>query len=107
MHAHEDVGMAPGKVNTIQACEIKMKLCEQHLNQPDPKKSGRRDFLLGLGRIAFLGGVILSGYVIKKQKNGGPEPERCPNGSMCRNCAIFSDCNLPAALAARRDAERK
>jgi len=84
-----------------------MKLCEQHLNQPYPKKSGRRDFLLGLGRIAVFGGVIIAGYVIKKQRNSGTEPERCPNGGMCRNCAIFSDCNLPAALAARRDAERK
>ena len=84
-----------------------MKSCEQHSNQPDQKKSERRDFLLGLGRIVCLGGVIIAGYVIKKQRNGGLEPERCPNGRLCRNCAILGKCNLSSALAARRDAERK
>ena len=85
-----------------------MKLHEQHLqHQQDLKKSGRRDFLLGLGRIAALGGVIIAGYIIKQQRNGGLEPERCPNGRLCRNCAILGKCNLPAALTARREAERK
>jgi hypothetical protein len=83
-----------------------MKLREEHLHQQDPKKRGRRDFLLGLGRIVVLGGVIIAGYMIKKQRTSGSEPDRCPNGHLCRNCAIVGKCNLPAALSAKRDAER-
>ena len=85
----------------------KMKSDKQSLNPPDQKKFGRRDFILGLGRIVCLGGVVIAGYVIKRQRNGGSEPERCPNGRLCRNCAILGKCNLSSALAARRDAERK
>jgi|GEM_PF-4398093 len=84
-----------------------MKSYEQHSDQKDPKKHGRRNFLLGLGRITVLGGVIIAGYVMKKQRNGDCEVERCPNGNVCRNCTIAGQCNLPSAIAARRDAERK
>jgi len=84
-----------------------MQSHEQHLDREDPRKRGRRDFLLGLGRIAILGGVIVAGYVIKKPRNGDFESERCPNGRLCRNCAILARCNLPAAETARQAAERE
>ena len=83
-----------------------MKLREQDLQQQGLSKSGRRDFLLGLVRISALGGIVIAGYVIKKQRTSGSEPDRCPNGHLCRNCAIVGKCNLPAALSAKRDAER-
>jgi len=94
-------------VNTIQDSEVKMKLREQDLQQQGLSKSGRRDFLLGVGRIAVLAGVVIAGYVLKKQRNGGSDLERCPNGGLCRSCALLGKCNLPAALAARQTAERR
>ena len=84
-----------------------MKLREQHLQQQGPRKSGRRDFLLGLGRIAVLGGVVIAGYVLKKQRNSGSEPEQCSNGNLCRSCTLLGKCNFPAALTARQTAGRK
>ncbi len=83
-----------------------MKSPELQLHQQVPPKSGRRDFLLGLGRIMVLGGAIIAGYMIKKQRNGDYEPERCPNGRLCRNCVLLAKCNLPTALAARQTTER-
>jgi hypothetical protein len=84
-----------------------MKLREQHMQQQGPMKSGRRDFLLGLGRIAVVGGMVIAGYVLKKQRNVRSDLERCPNGRLCRSCALLGKCNLPAALTARQTAGGK
>jgi len=84
-----------------------MKSEKQQLNYTPQKKCGRRDFLLGLGRIACLGAVVITGFVIKKRRHDALEPEGCPNGNQCRACVIFTDCKLPAALSTRQEAERK
>jgi hypothetical protein len=101
------ISYAKFKMKSGTMSESEMKSGKQQLNRSDQKKCGRRDFLFGLGRIACLGAVVITGFVLKKRKADGLDSDRCPNRFQCRACVIFTDCKLPAALTARREAERK
>jgi hypothetical protein len=63
----------------------------------------RRDFLKNAGRILALGGV---GAIAAIMLTGARKPraQTCVSQGVCRGCAVFNGCGLPAALSARQRA---
>lgn len=71
------------------------------MTQP-PRDDDRRDFLqaslrwLALGSLSLLGWRLLRGDMARRAR------EICLNRGVCRGCAAYRDCGLPAALSAKR-----
>ncbi len=59
----------------------------------------RRQFLRPLLRWAGLT-TLLAGYALAARRH--PGSSECSGSSRCRGCALFTDCNLPAAHSARK-----
>lgn len=65
-----------------------------------PTKS-RRDFFRSLGRFAALAGLgIFTGGLVARKRVTLPNQD-CVNNGICRSCATYTNCGLPAALSAK------
>ncbi len=68
----------------------------------------RRRFLVSLARLAALGGFGAAAARLLRGRpslDGSSRPgETCTNEGVCRGCAVFAGCGLPAALSARQRA---
>ncbi len=70
-------------------------------------KLSRRRFLVSMARLAALGGIgAAAARLLRGRRSpGGSRPgETCTNEGVCRGCAAFAGCGLPAALSARQKA---
>ena len=57
----------------------------------------RREFFRAAARYGSLAGIAVAAYFTTRRRNG----QTCVNNSICRGCAAFTDCGLPAALSAK------
>jgi len=62
----------------------------------------RREFLRTLGRGAALAAILGAASAAAFRRGGRPASQTCINRSVCRGCAAFDGCGLPAALSARQ-----
>jgi len=62
-----------------------------------PADTNRRAFLSATGRIAL--GALLAGGVGALASR---DRRTCREPDLCRECAAFADCDLPAAVSARQ-----
>jgi len=70
---------------------------------PKPVES-RREFFRAAARYGLLALVsAVAGLAARRRTLSG---QRCVNLGICRGCAIFADCGLPAALSARHAQEK-
>ena len=56
----------------------------------------RREFFRAAARYGSLAAIGVAAYFATRPRNG----QACINNSICRGCAAFTDCGLPAALSA-------
>jgi hypothetical protein len=67
----------------------------------------RREFLRSVTRGGLLGGMAFLGVLLTRGRgNRDAARHRCVGGGFCRECGAFSGCMLPAALSAKRAADR-
>lgn len=57
----------------------------------------RREFFRAIARYGSLVAMGVAAYLISRRRPG----QSCVNNSICRGCAAFGDCGLPAALSAK------
>jgi len=62
------------------------------------KLQGRREFFRGVVRYSILGGALIVGGVLSARQG----QSRCERPVVCRDCAVFRNCSLPQAEAARK-----
>jgi hypothetical protein len=63
--------------------------------------ASRREFLRDGLRLAILGGLAAIGGKLAGRAAARPAGQVCISAGICRGCAVFEDCGLPAALSAR------
>lgn len=64
------------------------------------QREGRREFLRDAARYSVLG--LLALIAALSAKVVGATRRRCINRSICSRCAVFADCELPAALSRKQ-----
>jgi hypothetical protein len=57
----------------------------------------RREFFRAAARYGSLAAMGVAAYLTTRRRPG----QSCLNNSICRGCAAFGDCGLPAALSAK------
>jgi hypothetical protein len=57
----------------------------------------RREFFRAAARYGSLAAIGVAAYLTARRRPG----QSCLNNSICRGCAAFGDCGLPAALSAK------
>jgi hypothetical protein len=57
----------------------------------------RREFFRAAARYGSLAAMGVAAYLTSRRRPG----QSCINNSICRGCAVFRDCGLPAALSAK------
>jgi len=63
----------------------------------------RRELVRSIGRGAALVGVaLLAAWLVRRGGGGGRDGAKCINRGICRGCAAFKDCLLPAAASAKQ-----
>jgi hypothetical protein len=63
----------------------------------------RREFFRAAARYGSLAGIGVAVHITARRRDGG----KCINNSLCRNCAAYAGCGLPAALTAKAAGGRK
>jgi hypothetical protein len=63
----------------------------------------RRAFLRGLARYPVLAGLALLGGVLAWRRQGDSSAAACLKQRVCRDCALYSGCELPRAMTSRRN----
>lgn len=71
---------------------------ESNINQD------RRAFLRALARYPLLAGLVLLGGALAVRRQGNSPAAACLKQRVCRDCALYSGCELPQAVSARNSA---